>query len=237
MKTRLPVILFALYLLEFVLLTVRPTSRTTWISENLTVACIVTPLVWMYLKGIRFSNTAYLFMSVLIFLHTLGGHYTFAQVPFGWITNLIGAQRNHFDRLAHFSVGFFAFGLLEFIESRRLSHHRAFSLLFAISAILAVAALFEIFEWLYATAADPVAAMQAFVPPAAARNSSARKATSGMRKKTCWPTASVPSSPPPPTSQHTAIASPLCRAPEGYCFIKIDPFFRDHMRHRRDIFL
>ncbi len=157
MKTRLPVVLFALYLLEFVLLAVRPTSRTTWISENLTVVCIVTPLVWMYLKGIRFSNTAYVFMSVLIFLHTLGGHYTFAQVPFGWITNLIGAQRNHFDRLAHFSVGFFAFGIMEFIESRRLSHHRAFSLLFAISAILAVAALFEIFEWLYATAADPVA--------------------------------------------------------------------------------
>ena len=157
MKTRLPVVLFALYLLEFVLLAVRPTSRTTWISENLTVVCIVTPLVWMYLKGIRFSNTAYVFMSVLIFLHTLGGHYTFAQVPFGWITNLIGAQRNHFDRLAHFSVGFFAFGIMEFIESRRLSNHRAFSLLFAISAILAMAALFEIFEWLYATAADPVA--------------------------------------------------------------------------------
>ena len=157
MKTRLPVVLFALYLLEFVLLAVRPTSRTTWISENLTVVCIVTPLVWMYLKGIRFSNTAYVFMSVLIFLHTLGGHYTFAQVPFGWITNLIGAQRNHFDRLAHFSVGFFAFGIMEFIESRRLSHHRAFSLLFALSAILAVAALFEILEWLYATAADPVA--------------------------------------------------------------------------------
>ena len=46
---------------------------------------------------------------------------------------------------------------MEFIESRRLSNHRAFSLLFAISAILAVAALFEIFEWLYAAAADPVA--------------------------------------------------------------------------------
>ena len=157
MKTRLPVILFALYLLEFAILAVRPTSRTTWISENLTVICIVTPLVWLYLKGIRFSSIAYLFMSVLIFLHTIGGHYTFAQVPFGWITDLIGAQRNHFDRLAHFSVGFFAFGILEFIEGRRLSTHRAFSLLFAISAILAVAALFEIFEWLYAVAADPVA--------------------------------------------------------------------------------
>lgn len=157
MKNRLPIILFALYLLEFAILAVRPTSRTTWISENLTVVCIVIPLVWLYVRGIRFSNTAYLFMSVLIFLHTIGGHYTFAQVPFGWITHLIGAQRNHFDRLAHFSVGFFAFGILEFIEGRRLSTHRAFNLLFAISAILAVAALFEIFEWLYAVAADPVA--------------------------------------------------------------------------------
>ncbi len=157
MKTKLPILLFAIYLLEFTLLAIRPHSRTTWVSENLTVICIVTPLVWLYLNGIRFSNTAYLFMSVLIFLHTIGGHYTFAQVPFGWVTDLIGAQRNHFDRLAHFSVGFFAFALLEFMEGRRLSTHRTFSLVVAISAILAVAALFEIFEWLYAIAADPVA--------------------------------------------------------------------------------
>ena len=157
MKIQLPLFLFALYLLEFALLAISPVSRTTWISENLTVVCIVAPLVWMYLKDIRFSNTAYLFMSVLIFLHTIGGHYTFAQVPFGWISDLIGAQRNHFDRLAHFSVGFFAFGILEFIESRRLSTRRAFSLLFAVAAILAVAALFEIFEWLYAASANPLA--------------------------------------------------------------------------------
>lgn len=157
MKLRLPILLFAIYLVEFALLAIQPVSRGTWISENVTVLCIVVPLVWMYLKGIRFSNAAYLFMSVLIFLHTIGGHYTFAQVPFGWITDLLGAERNHFDRLAHFTVGFYAYALMEFSESRRLSTRRAFSFVFAVSMIFAVASLFEIVEWLYAVSADPVA--------------------------------------------------------------------------------
>ena len=157
MKTKFPIVLFALYLAEFAVLAIHPVSRPTWISENVTVLCIVVPLVWMYLKGIRFSNAAYLFMSALIFLHTIGGHYTFAQVPFGWITDLIGAQRNHFDRLAHFTVGFYAYALMEFAESRRLSSSRAFSAAFAIAAIFAVASLFEIVEWLYAASASPTA--------------------------------------------------------------------------------
>jgi putative membrane protein len=158
MKNKLPIVLFALYLVEFAVLAIRiPVSRPTWIAENVTVLCHRVPLVWMYLKGIRFSNTAYLFMSVLIFLHTIGGHYTFSEVPFGWVTDLIGAERNHFDRIAHFSVGFYAFGIMELIESRRLSTHRGFSVGFALALIFAVASLFEIVEWLYAVSADPVA--------------------------------------------------------------------------------
>lgn len=157
MKSRLPLMLFAIYLAEFAVLAIHPVSRPTWISENVTVLCVVVPLVWTYLKGIRFSNAAYLLMSALIYLHTVGGHYTFAQVPFGWVTDLIGAQRNHFDRLAHFSVGFYAWALMEFVETRRLSARRAFSFVFAVAAIFAVASLFEIVEWLYAVSADPVA--------------------------------------------------------------------------------
>ncbi len=157
MNPRLPILLFALYLVEFAVLAVEPVSRGTWISENVTVLCIVVPLVWMYLRNVRFSNAAYLFMAALIFLHTIGGHYTFAQVPFGWVTDLLGAQRNHFDRLAHFTVGFYAYALMEFVESRRLSTRRAFSFVFAVAAILAVAALFEMVEWLYAVSADSAA--------------------------------------------------------------------------------
>ena len=157
MKNKLPVILFALYLVEFAVLAIRPVSRPTWIAENVTVLCIVVPLVWLHLRGVRFSNPAYLLMAVLIFLHTIGGHYTFSEVPFGWVTDLIGAQRNHFDRLAHFSVGFYAYAICEFIESRRYSTRRGFSLLFAVAVIFAIAALFEIVEWLYAASTSPTA--------------------------------------------------------------------------------
>jgi putative membrane protein len=157
MNTRMPVILFALYLVEFAVLAVHPTSRPLWILENLTVLCIVVPLVWLHRRGIRFSNPAYLLMAVLIGLHTLAAHYTFSEVPFGWITDRIGAERNHFDRLVHFSVGFYAYAICEFIESRRYSARRGFSILFAVAAILAVAALFEIVEWLYVAIASPTA--------------------------------------------------------------------------------
>ena len=156
MKPKLPAVLLALYLIEFAVLAIRPVSRPTWISENATVLCIVVPLAWMYLRGIRFSNAAYLFMAVLVFLHTVGGHYTFARVPFGWVTDWLGAERNHFDRLAHFTVGFYAYAILEFIEVRRLGSKRSFNVVAALSMILAVAALFEIFEWIYAVSADPV---------------------------------------------------------------------------------
>ena len=156
MKPKLPVVLLALYLIEFAVLAIRPVSRPTWISENATVLCIVVPLAWMYLRGIRFSNAAYLFMAVLIFLHTIGGHYTFARVPFDRVTDWLGAERNHFDRLAHFTVGFYAYAILEFIEVRRLGSKRSFNVVAALSMILAVAALFEIFEWIYAVSADPV---------------------------------------------------------------------------------
>ncbi|MDY0144397.1 MAG: DUF2238 domain-containing protein [Kiritimatiellia bacterium] len=157
MKSKLPLLLFFIYLAECLLLAIHPVSRPTWWSENITVWVVLAPIVWLYIRGIRFSNTAYVLMSVLIYLHTIGGHYTFAEVPFAWVTEWLGAQRNHFDRLAHFTVGFYAFPIMEYIEGRDYSRNRGFSIVFALAAILAIAGLFEIVEWLYAAASDPVA--------------------------------------------------------------------------------
>jgi putative membrane protein len=96
-------------------------------------------------------------MSALVFLHTIGGHYSFERVPFDYVTNLIGAHRNHFDRVAHFTVGFYAFAVAEFVERRQLSRSRWLTGLFAVFAICTVALGYEIFEWIYAVKADPAA--------------------------------------------------------------------------------
>ena len=98
-----------------------------------------------------------LFMFVLVFLHTIGGHFTFERVPFGFVTDLFGFERNHFDRMAHFTVGFYAFAAIELVERNNWSNSRWLSAFFGICFIFTVAAVYEIIEWLFAVAADPEA--------------------------------------------------------------------------------
>lgn len=152
----IPAVLLGLYLVVFALLGIAPYDRAVWVAENLPIVAIVALLVATYRK-FRFSDAAYLMMACLIFLHTIGGHFTFERVPFDWVTDLFGFQRNHYDRMAHFTVGFYAFPCAELLLRRRLVSSRLVLLLFPIFFIVTVAAGYELFEWQYAVHADPSA--------------------------------------------------------------------------------
>ena len=134
----------------FILLGIEPVSREVWIAEVIPVVIIFGLLVVTY-KWFRFSALAYSLMAFWLFWHTVGGHYTFAHVPFGWVTNLIGAERNHFDRIGHFSVGFYAFALAEWVTRKRWCGPILASFL-GLFFIMSVAAGYEIIEWWYAAA-------------------------------------------------------------------------------------
>ena len=144
-----PAILIAGYLALFVWGAIKPYDRTTWWVENIPIVAIVTALVVLYLRGVRFSPLAYVLMAVLPYWHTVGGHYTFERVPFEWFDRAFGFERNMFDRVGHFSVGFFAFGILEYLTARRAMSLRL-ACLFAIFAIGFVAMSYELLEWAYA---------------------------------------------------------------------------------------
>ena len=152
-----PTILLAIYVVLFIILALSPIDRTTWWVENATVWIIVGTLLVLYWRGIRFSNTAYLLMSVLIYLHTIGGHYTFAKVPFDWVTNTFGFARNHFDRVAHFSVGFYAFAIAEWLWSKRLVANKFLLFTYPVFVIATIAMSYEVIEWIYAAVANPEA--------------------------------------------------------------------------------
>ena len=94
-------VLFSLYGVLFLGLAFNPVDRTTWLVENLTVWIIVGILVGLYRKGIVFSALGYVLMFVLIYLHTIGGHYTFALVPFDLFIDFFGFDSNHNDRIYH----------------------------------------------------------------------------------------------------------------------------------------
>lgn len=152
---QLPVFLFAIYIGFFILMGMHPYSRSVWIAENTPIVLIVLFLAVLYLKHFRFSNTSYLLMGVLIFMHTLGGHYTFERVPFDWFDNLFGFKRNMYDRAAHFSVGFYAYAFMEYLERRNLVNERWVAFFASLCFIISVAAVYEMIEWAYAVSSDP----------------------------------------------------------------------------------
>ena len=145
----MPAILLVGYAALFIWAAIKPYDRATWWAENIPIVILVSALVILYQRGVRFSPLAYLLMAVLPYWHTVGGHYTFERVPFGWFSRTFGFERNMFDRIGHFSVGFYAFGILEYLLSRRAMSSRL-AFLFAVFTIAFVAMTYELIEWGYA---------------------------------------------------------------------------------------
>ncbi|MDO7845300.1 DUF2238 domain-containing protein [Hymenobacter sp. M29] len=152
-----PGLLLAAYVLLFAVCAINPAERGTWVAENLPIVAIAATLTMLYLRGIRFSNLAYALMSVLLFMHTIGGYYTFEKVPFAWFNDLFGFKRNMYDRVAHFSVGFYAYPIIELTDRLGTIRNRLVSYLFPLFAIATVAMTYEIIEWIYAAKAGGAA--------------------------------------------------------------------------------
>lgn len=156
MKKYTPHVLLAVYVLVFAACAVEPYSRSVWWAENIPILAIVAGLAVMY-RHYEFSPLSYGLMACLVILHTIGGHYTFERVPFDLVTNLFGFSRNHYDRMAHFTVGFYAYPLAEYLLARSLVRSRWVLILFPVFTIFTAAAVYEIFEWQYAVSADAAA--------------------------------------------------------------------------------
>lgn len=152
MQNRTAKILLLGYIALFAWAAIQPYDRATWWAENIPILLIAVFLVGLYIRGFVFSPAAYIFMSVLLYLHTIGGHYTFERVPFGFVTDLFGFQRNHYDRMAHFSVGFYAYAIAEALVRTKAVRSRVVLFLFPVFAIAFVAMGYELIEWWYAAA-------------------------------------------------------------------------------------
>ena len=144
------------YIVIFSICAIEPYDRSVWWVENVPVMVIVALLVFSWHRY-RFTDMSYILMAVFLILHTIGGHYTFERVPFDFVTNLFGYERNHYDRLAHFSVGFYAYPIAEILLIKGLVRSKLVLYLFPVFAIVTVAGGYEIIEWWYAVSADEAA--------------------------------------------------------------------------------
>ena len=149
-KTHWPKIMLGIYLAVFAFFAYKPRYFYLWITENSIAVAAAVFLIVCYFRKIRFSNLSYTLMTAALCCQTIGGHYCFAEVPFDFVTELFGFERNNYDRLGHFMVGFFALPVMEYLESREIVCNRRLNMILVILGIFGAAGIFEIIEWIYA---------------------------------------------------------------------------------------
>jgi putative membrane protein len=149
-KKYFPHFLLSFYVVELIWSGINPFSRAVWYAENGPILALVIFITVLYIRKVRFTNLAYGLMFILPFWHTIGSHYTFELVPFDWFNNFFGFERNMFDRIGHFAVGFYALPIMEYLFSRGLVTKKWVAASYAIFAVAFVAVFYEWIEWWYA---------------------------------------------------------------------------------------
>ncbi|MBE2893487.1 DUF2238 domain-containing protein [Spirabiliibacterium falconis] len=150
-----PALLCGLISILLIWSAIAPYSRAVWYAEALPIIGVFALLLFTYPK-FQFSQTAYVLMSIWLIMHTIGAHYTFERVPFAWgnamLSPWLGEGRNHFDRVAHFAIGFYAYPVAEILLRHRACN-RTLAMLFGLFFIMSLAASYELIEWQYAVIA------------------------------------------------------------------------------------
>ena len=150
--------LIGLFVVLLVSSSLGPADRFTWFLEIAPIL-ILTPV--LLATGARFPLTPLLY--TLIGVHAsvlaLGGAYTYAEVPLGyWLQDLLGFERNPYDRIGHLMQGFVPALAAREILIRRSPLGRGAWLIFLVLCVcLAISALYELVEWTAALATGEAA--------------------------------------------------------------------------------
>ncbi len=156
-------VLFLFFLLFFAGSCVAPPYLQYLLMQH--VPTVLAVFLLAYLSN-RFVISRLSFSSIILFLclHTLGARYLYSYVPYDvWSEKLLGVnlsetfgfQRNHYDRLVHFSYGLLLAVPVQEFERRYLSLSTTVSCVLAVEFIIATSASYELIEWLVAVVFTP----------------------------------------------------------------------------------
>lgn len=135
------------------------------LQHVMTVAALIAlaaSIVWFPLNHGSLAT-----MLLFMLLHVVGARYLYSYVPYDlWAEQLIGVnisqtfgfERNHYDRLVHFSFGLLIAWPVREVVLRYLGAPRGWSYYLVIDFIIASSALYELAEWVVAIGLSPEAA-------------------------------------------------------------------------------
>jgi putative membrane protein len=154
----LPLFLLSVFFVVLAWSAIRPKEYFTWFLEVVPALAGLVVLIATYK---RFPLTALTY--ALILLHSIilmvGGHYTYAEVPFGdWAREAFGMERNNYDKLGHFAQGFVpAMITREILLRRRVVANTGWRNFFIVCVCMSVSVVYEFVEWLAAAVSGTAA--------------------------------------------------------------------------------
>lgn len=140
-------ILYGVYIFIWIIMAINPRYPADWLLENVLIF-IFFPFVFLMDKKYNYTFLSIFFLLIFTSLHSLGAHYTYAEMEyFNSITQFFGFERNHFDRLVHFLFGLLVFRILFEMIMESTKNVKS-ALLFTLSLLVSISAIYELLEWL-----------------------------------------------------------------------------------------
>lgn len=139
----------------WVVTAINPLYPRDWLLENLLVVAYGALLIFTY-RRFQFSNISYALFTLFISLHLMGAHYTYAETPFGfWLQQVFGFERNHYDRIVHFSFGLLIAYPFREILIRLSGLKITWSYFLAANVVMAFSSIYEVIEGITAMIVSP----------------------------------------------------------------------------------
>jgi putative membrane protein len=127
---------------------IEPADRLTWWME---VVPALIGFIILIKTHQRFPLTELVYFLILIhaIILMVGGHYTYAEVPLGdWLRDLVGGERNNYDKLGHLAQGFVPVMIAREIMIRnKVVAVKGWLTFLLLSIVLAFSAFYELIEW------------------------------------------------------------------------------------------
>jgi len=139
----------------FLISAYRPERVFDWGLENVTALAFVGLLIYSY-RFLPLSDLSYALILVYLSLHEWGAHYKYSDVPLGeWMKPWLHTQRNHYDRVIHFSFGLMlSYPLQEFFV-RTVRVTSAWRYYLPVECTLCFSAIYEMLEAAVASVLSP----------------------------------------------------------------------------------
>jgi len=136
-------------------LAIAPVSRHDWALENALLVVFVVALAASW-RRFPLSRVSYTLIFLFLCLHTVGAHFTYSLVPYDdwWrrltgdsLNEMLGWQRNNFDRVVHFAYGLLLAYPVRELLLRVASVKGFWGYFLPLDLTMSTSAFYELIEW------------------------------------------------------------------------------------------